>query len=163
MQANRFVVFLVLTLSYFAVGIMAKKVAGLVVFRRTNDTNAIEYLMLKPKSNKKKWSPPKGRVDDGEDFFTAAVRETHEETRYTVGDLNIHMEHNQAMEQPMKKGKKKTVKFWLAELKDGNKQPKLSHEHSEYRWMSKEDAILICDIPEFTEILNEFDGFAKTL
>lgn len=67
------------------------------------------------------------------------------------------------MEQPMKKGKTKTVKFWLAELRDVNKQPELSHEHSEYRWLSKEDAISICDIPEFTAILNEFDSYAKTL
>lgn len=56
MRVSQFVILLVL--AYFTTGAMSKKVAGLAVFRRVNDT--IEYLMLKPKSEKKEWSPPKG-------------------------------------------------------------------------------------------------------
>lgn len=56
MRLSQIVIFLVL--AYFSTGVMTKKVAGLVVFRRVNDT--IEYLMLKPKSEQKEWSPPKG-------------------------------------------------------------------------------------------------------
>lgn len=63
----------------------------------------------------------------------------------------------------MKKGKKKIVKFWLAELKDVRKEPELSAEHSEYRWLDKDDAIRKCKVPEFIEMINKFDCVAKTL
>lgn len=56
MRVSQFVILLIL--GYFATGVMSKKVAGLAVFRRVNDT--IEYLMLKPNNSKKEWSPPKG-------------------------------------------------------------------------------------------------------
>lgn len=56
MRAHQIVILLVLT--YFSIGVMSKKVAGLVVFRRVNGNT--EYLMLKPNSRKKEWSPPKG-------------------------------------------------------------------------------------------------------
>lgn len=56
MRAHQIVILLVLT--YFSIGVMSKKVAGLVVFRRVNGN--VEYLMLKPNSRKKEWSPPKG-------------------------------------------------------------------------------------------------------
>lgn len=35
-----------------------KRVAGLIIFRRVDDT--IQYLMLRPKNDKKEWSLPKG-------------------------------------------------------------------------------------------------------
>lgn len=53
---NSIAVFLLL-LSMFNNG-MAKKTAGLVIFRRANAQ--IEYLMLKPTKDGKVWSPPKG-------------------------------------------------------------------------------------------------------
>lgn len=59
MRVSHLVIFLIL--AYFSSGIMSKKskqVAGLIVYRQVNDT--IEYLMLKPNSHKKEWSPPKG-------------------------------------------------------------------------------------------------------
>lgn len=56
MQVKYIAIFLVFAL--FSEEVASKKVAGLVVFRRINDD--IEYLVLKPRSNKKDWSPPKG-------------------------------------------------------------------------------------------------------
>lgn len=38
---------------------MAKRTAGLVIFRRSNSQT--EYLMLKPSKDGKVWSPPKGK------------------------------------------------------------------------------------------------------
>lgn len=59
MNSNQIVFFFIL--AYISVEVMSKKVAGLIVFRRTSDT--IEYLLLKPRSKKKEWSPPKGIFD----------------------------------------------------------------------------------------------------
>ncbi|XP_055303055.1 bis(5'-nucleosyl)-tetraphosphatase [asymmetrical]-like isoform X2 [Sitodiplosis mosellana] len=140
----------------------SKKVAGLVIFRRINDR--IEYLMLKPNSQNKEWSPPKGRIDDGEDFLMAAIRETSEETGYMADDLSIYDAQHQMNQFTRKKGKDKTVVFWLAQLKDVTKQPKLnSDEHSKYRWLTKEEALQKCKMPEFAELVNEFDQIAQTL
>lgn len=57
--------------------------------------------------------------------------------------------------------KKKTVIFWLAQLKNVNKEPQLSAEHSKYRWLTKEQALEKCQLPEFAEIVNEFDKVAQ--
>lgn len=106
-----------------------------------------------------------GRLDAGEDFLTAAVRETREETGFVVDDLNIHEAKQFPMNQfTRKKGKNKTVIFWLAELKDVQKEPKLRpDEHSEYRWVTKEQATELCKMPAFIELINQFDQVARTL
>lgn len=106
-----------------------------------------------------------GRLDEGEEFLTAAIRETNEETGYGADDLKIHEAKQFQMNQvTRKKGKNKTVIFWLAELKDVQKEPTLRpDEHSEYRWVTKEQATELCKMPEFIEILNQFDQVAKTL
>lgn len=100
-----------------------------------------------------------GRLDKGEDFFAAAIRETEEETGYVADDLDIYKNKRFKMSQTMRtKLKKKTVMFWLAELKDVTKEPTLRpDEHIAYRWVTKEQAVELCKQPEFAEIMNEFD------
>lgn len=62
---------------------MAKKAAGLLLFRRTNDR--VEVLLVHPggplwsKKDEGVWSIPKGEIDPGEDPLAAAQREFHEE------------------------------------------------------------------------------------
>lgn len=55
-----------------------------------------------------------------------------------------------------RRGKSKTLDCWLAKLKDVQKAPKLSHEHSEYRWMTKNEITSVLDYPEVTELINNF-------
>lgn len=50
---------------------LAKKVAGLVVFRRIDGKN--EYLMLAAKNSKKDWSPPKGKIYIKIDSFSQKI------------------------------------------------------------------------------------------
>ena len=61
---------------------MSKHSAGIVVFRRQRD--AIEVLLVHPAgpfwAKKDSWSIPKGELDEGEDYLTAAKREFIEET-----------------------------------------------------------------------------------
>lgn len=52
-------VIVIFLLLQFSLGGMAKKiVAGLVIYRESDQ--GIEYLMLKPSKDRKDWSPPKG-------------------------------------------------------------------------------------------------------
>ena len=87
-----------------------------------------------------------GHVDPGEDEWTAALRETEEEAGIKKDQLVIHEDCHETMSynvitssvfifplQVAKRGEPshmvpKTVKYWLAGLKDKN-EVLLSHEH----------------------------------
>lgn len=97
-----------------------------------------------------------GRIDKGEDVYSAALRETEEETGFTVNDLEIHRNHSIIVNSTTKHGKNKISHFWPAELKSMNKIPTLSTEHSEYRWLDKDEAVLLFG-PEFIEMFTQFD------
>lgn len=57
----------------------------------------------------------------------------------------------------------KTVVYYLAELIDAKKCPKLSHEHTEFRWAAKDDAIQLTNFVHFTKMVNYFDEKIKNL
>lgn len=188
-MSSRNGVIVLLLLFYLINNGMAKRTAGLIIFRRVN--SQIEYLMLKPTNDRKVWSPPKGslitwkfidtfefnkklikiksfeyiiytnlgRVEKGEDDFLTALREAEEEVGYTVDDLDIHRNHQMIVNSTTKHGKKKVAIYWPAELKIDNKNPTLSSEHSEYRWVNKDEASSLYgneSIPIFTQCESQF-------
>ncbi len=78
---------------------MAKKSAGLLLFRETSDD--VEVLLVHPggpfwaRKDEGAWSIPKGEFSDAEDPLQAAVREVREEIGETVtGDfIPLHAQH----------------------------------------------------------------------
>lgn len=54
------------------------------------------------------------------------------------------------------KGEDKTVIYWLAELRDPSNDPKLSDEHTEFRWLPKNEAISLSGYKDFAEMVNHF-------
>lgn len=96
-----------------------------------------------------------GHLEPGEDDITAALRETKEEAGYTDNQLHIYQEHFKILQYKVK-GNDKSVIYWLAELKDPQNQPTLSHEHTEFRWITKDDAIALVGFDDFAEMINEF-------
>lgn len=96
-----------------------------------------------------------GHVDPGEDDFTTALRETQEEAGYSSVDLNIHKDKQKILNYKVK-GKDKAVVYWLAELKNAQKVPILSDEHTEFRWLAKDDAISLSGYPDFAEMVKHF-------
>lgn len=66
---------------------MAKRSAGLLMYRRTGD--ALEVLLVHPggpfwaKKDAGAWSIPKGECESGEEPLAAAIREFREETGFT--------------------------------------------------------------------------------
>lgn len=102
-------------------------------------------------------------MDEGEDGYTAALRETQEEVGYTIDDLDIYRDQQMTVNQIMKNGKKKEVTFWLARLKTPNKTPVLSHEHNEYHWVNKAEASsLYGSDGAFADMFTQFDNKIKT-
>lgn len=94
-------------------------------------------------------------MEPGEDDFSAALREVEEEAGFTVNDLCIYKEHSKTLQYKVNNGHDKFVVYWLAELKDPQTNPKLSHEHTEFRWVTKDDAILLVGYDDFAVMITE--------
>lgn len=95
-----------------------------------------------------------GHLEPGEDDITAALREVKEEAGYAANDLHIYEEHFRILHYKVY-GNDKSVIYWLAELKDPQNQPKLSHEHTEFRWLTKDNAISLAGFDDFAKMVTE--------
>jgi 8-oxo-dGTP diphosphatase len=80
------------------------------------------------------WSLPKGKLNEGETWEDAAVREVREETGYNVA---LHDELS-SVEYTDPKGRPKKVRYWLMEPLAGEFQP--NDEVDELQWMTPDEA-----------------------
>jgi 8-oxo-dGTP diphosphatase len=106
--------------------------AGGVLIRR-NDGGEPELAVIhRPKYMD--WSLPKGKLDPGEDWLQAALREVEEETGYRceAGEELSSVGYRD------RKGRRKLVRYWLMEPLDGRFEP--HDEVDELRWLSPEEA-----------------------
>ncbi len=80
------------------------------------------------------WSIPKGKLDPGESFEQAAVRELQEETGFTVelGDELPEVRYRDHHDRP------KLVRYWLMRITGGTFAA--NDEVDELRWLSPDDA-----------------------
>jgi 8-oxo-dGTP diphosphatase len=107
--------------------------AGGVVMRRGPEETEIA-VVHRPRYDD--WSFPKGKLDPGETFEEAALREVREETGLTCRlgpELAFaHYEDNE--------GRPKVVRYWLmAVVEDPGFEP--NDEVDELRWLSPSEAI----------------------
>ena len=81
------------------------------------------------------WTLPKGKLDPGETFEQAALREVHEETglRCTLGPELATTEYRD------NKGRPKVVRYWLMDVESGRFEP--NDEVDEVRWLRVAEAI----------------------
>ncbi len=80
------------------------------------------------------WTLPKGKLDSGETFEEAAVREVREETglRCTLGRELATAEYRDNKDRP------KVVRYWLMEVEDG--EFAANDEVDEVRWLPLPEA-----------------------
>jgi 8-oxo-dGTP diphosphatase len=101
--------------------------AGGVVWRRADDGRSEVAVIYRPKYDD--WTLPKGKLDPGETFEHAALREVEEETglRCRLGrrlpDTHYHDRHNRP----------KLVQWWTMEPESGEFAP--NNEVSKLEWM----------------------------
>ena len=75
------------------------------------------------------WSLPKGKLDPGESWEEAALREVHEEIGFRCR-LGRELRHTSYTDQ---KGRSKVVRYWLMEPEEGEFEA--NPEVDELRWL----------------------------
>ena len=85
------------------------------------------------------WSLPKGKLDPGEDWEQAALREVEEET-----GLRCRLEEELEPAHYISKGKPKTVRWWrMTVVEDLGNDP--DAEVDELRWVTTGEALSLLD------------------
>jgi 8-oxo-dGTP diphosphatase len=95
------------------------------------------------------WSLPKGKLDPGETWEEAALREVREETglECTLGDeLSSTRYHD-------RKGRSKLVRYWLMDPHGGEFEP--NDEVDELRWLTPAEAAALLTYPRDKELAQE--------
>jgi 8-oxo-dGTP diphosphatase len=106
--------------------------AGGVVWRRGESGDPEVALIHRPRYDD--WSLPKGKLDEGEGFEDAALREVEEETglRCRLGRFLGETTYTD------RKDRQKLVRYWAMEPGDGEFAP--NEEVDELRWVPLADA-----------------------
>ena len=93
------------------------------------------------------WSLPKGKLDAGESFEEAALREVREETGLEC-ELGRELEPVSYVDQ---KGRPKLVRYWLMEVTGGDFEA--NEEVDEMRWLAPADAARLLSYPHDRELV----------
>jgi 8-oxo-dGTP pyrophosphatase MutT (NUDIX family) len=128
--------------------------AGIIIYRTTY---TIEYLVLKYSAGH--WDFAKGKMEDNETKEQAALRELLEETGLTT-TIDEHFEETFSYIFNDYDGEKaeKTVSFFLGQV-PSSAAVTLSDEHSDYRWLSYEDARNLLTYDNAKDVLDKAHRF----
>jgi 8-oxo-dGTP diphosphatase len=118
--------------------------AGGLVVRRQNQRLEIA-IVHRPVQHD--WSFPKGKLEAGETFEIAALREVREETGMTC-DLLRFIGHTEYVDR---KGRPKAVAYWIMAAEDGSFSP--NDEVDELRWLSLDEATRLLSYPRDQELV----------
>ena len=121
------------------------KAAGGVVWRRAGDTIAIA-IAHRPRYDD--WSLPKGKLDRGESWEDAALREVEEEIglRCRLGEELEPVSYND------RKGRLKVVRYWLMEP-EAEVTFTPNDEVDQLRWMAPAEAVGVLTYPRDAELV----------
>ncbi len=113
------------------------KAAGCVVWRRGEGGGVEVAVVHRPRYDD--WSLPKGKLDPGEDWAQAAVREVEEEIGVR-GELGAELEPVGYRDH---KGRAKAVRYWLMEARPGGAAFKPNDEVDALEWAGSERVVLL--------------------
>jgi len=126
-----------------------ERAAGFVLFR--SSSQGAHYLLLRHRGEEY-WAFPKGKLEPGEDDLDAAIREVGEETGiHRIRPVDGFRETSRYRFARDGRRIDKTVVYFLAEALDG--EVTLSGEHTDYRWVSHDDALNVLTYDESRRVL----------
>ena len=118
--------------------------AGGLVVRRHH--GALQIVVVH-RPEQQDWSFPKGKLDPGETFEAAALREVREETGMACRLLRF-IGHTEYVDR---KGRPKAVAYWVMAAEAGFFTP--NEEVDELRWLTLEAAARILSYPRDRELI----------
>jgi 8-oxo-dGTP diphosphatase len=121
--------------------------AGGVLLARDGEGRTKVAVIHRPKYMD--WSLPKGKLEEGEGWQEAALREVDEETGYRC-KLLAELPHVSYLDR---KSRRKLVRYWLMEPIEGNFEP--HGEVDELRWLTPEGADELLTYPHDKELVHK--------
>ncbi|MGC8465959.1 MAG: NUDIX hydrolase [Acidimicrobiales bacterium] len=129
----------------------SERAAGGVIIRTKSELEEV-CLVFRPHHND--WSLPKGKLDPGENFLEAALREVYEETGLRCRELQHLGSTRYEIERPPFR---KLVHYWTMEIvEDAIFVP--NEEISELVWMGFAEAKKFVSYPHDAEILTRAEN-----
>ena len=95
------------------------------------------------------WSLPKGKLEKGEGWLEAALREVEEETGFRC-EVSVELPRVSYLDR---KGRRKLVRYWLMRPLDGEFEP--HGEVDELRWLGRQEAEEILTYPHDRELVRK--------
>jgi 8-oxo-dGTP diphosphatase len=95
------------------------------------------------------WSLPKGKLEKGESWRDAALREVEEETGYRC-EASVELPHISYLDR---KSRRKLVRYWLMEPIEGEFKP--HDEVDELRWARPDEAEELLTYPHDKELVRK--------
>jgi len=132
------------------------KSAGLVVFKGAKPR---EYLVIRYGHGH--WDFPKGHIEAGETPEEAALRELKEETGLDADLVEGFKDGFDYWFKEEGDNAHKFVTFFAGEVAGDGSGVKLSHEHTDYRWLRLKEALKQITYDNAKDLLKEVDGFLK--
>jgi 8-oxo-dGTP diphosphatase len=121
--------------------------AGGVVLTRDREGQTRAAVIHRPKYMD--WSLPKGKLEEGEGWQEAALREVEEETGYRCEPIT-ELPHVSYLDR---KGRRKLVRYWLMEPIEGKFEP--HGEVDELRWLIPDEAYEQLTYPHDKELVRK--------
>ena len=121
--------------------------AGGVLVATDGDGRPMVAVIHRPKYMD--WSLPKGKLEEGEGWQDAALREVEEETGYRARAID-ELDRVSYLDR---KARRKLVRYWLMEPIDGQFEP--HGEVDELRWVSVGEADRLLTYEHDKEIVHE--------
>jgi 8-oxo-dGTP diphosphatase len=116
---------------------------GLIVRRRAGELE----IAVVHRPEHQDWSYPKGKLEEGETFEVAALREVHEETGMRCRLIRF-IGHTEYVDR---KGRPKAVAYWVMAPESGTFAP--NEEVDELRWVRLPDASSLLSYARDHELL----------
>lgn len=134
--------------------------AGIIIYRKTRE--GLKFLLVYHGGGY--WNFPKGKIEQEEKSFQAAVREVKEEVGLRLSDLKFERNFKVYERYIFRRKSQKIFKiviFYLAETK--RTQIKLSYEHSGYAWFTyKEASKILRKYKDSQKVLTQARGFLQS-